>query len=194
VVVLGLGVVGQLAAQLARMNGAWPLLAADLVERRRAVALACGAQEALDAADDLPGAIRARTGGEGADVVLDCTGRAGTVKLAAQCLRIGGRLVIVGSPHEEVTLEDLFEWIADKELTVSGVHQPKNPAEPNRFYRFSKGRDRRMLLEWLRSGKLQVDPLVSHRFPVTQAPAAYALLRDHPAEALGVLLTFGRDG
>src|SRR5262249_25687363 len=119
VVVLGLGVVGQLAAQFARMNGAWPRIPAALVEARRRVALTCGAHEALDAADDLPGAIRARTGGEGADVVLDCTGRAGTVKLASQCLRIGGRLVVVGSPHEEVTLEDLFDWIADKELTVS---------------------------------------------------------------------------
>jgi L-iditol 2-dehydrogenase len=190
VVVLGLGVVGQLAAQFARMNGAWPLIGADLVERRREVALECGADEALDAAEDLPAAIRVRTGGEGADVVLDCTGRAATVKLAAQCLRIGGRLVVVGSPHEEVTLEDVFDWIADKELTVSGVHQPKNPAEPNRFYRFSKGRERRMLLEWLHTGKLRVDPLISHRFPAEQAPEAFALIRDRPQEALGVLFTW----
>ena len=68
----------------------------------------------IDPQSKLPAAIRTRTGGEGADVVLDCTGRAATVKLAAQCLRIGGRLVVVGSPHEEVTLEDLFDWIADK--------------------------------------------------------------------------------
>jgi 2-desacetyl-2-hydroxyethyl bacteriochlorophyllide A dehydrogenase len=190
VVVLGLGVVGQLAAQFARLNGAWPLIAADKVESRRATALECGADLVLDATDELPAEVRARTGGDSADVVLDCTGRAGTVKLASQCLRIGGRLVIVGSPHEEVTVEDLYEWVADREITVLGVHQPKNPDEPNRFYRFSKGRDRRMLLQWLQAGKLQVDPLISHRLPVTQAAEAYALLRDRPEEARSVILTW----
>src|SRR5207247_1875620 len=72
VVVLGLGVVGQLAAQFARMNGAWPLIVADKVESRRGVALEGGAEIALDATDDLPAEVRARPGRDGADVGLDC--------------------------------------------------------------------------------------------------------------------------
>ncbi len=100
VVVVGLGMIGATVLLCAREAGAAAVLAVESLPLRRSVAVGLGATEALD--PELPALrreVRLRTGGIGADVVFDCTGRAEALASSIELARRGGRIVVVGLPH-----------------------------------------------------------------------------------------------
>jgi S-(hydroxymethyl)glutathione dehydrogenase/alcohol dehydrogenase len=96
VVVIGLGGVGLSAVQGARLAGASPIVAVDPVPEKGALALSLGATDALAPGAGLAKQIRALTGGRGADHVLECVGRAETIRAAWSATRRGGRATVVG--------------------------------------------------------------------------------------------------
>jgi propanol-preferring alcohol dehydrogenase len=96
VVVIGVGGLGHVAVQILRALSAARIVAIDLRERSRALALAAGAHVALDAAAIEPGDVLTETGPEGAAVVFDFVGSRQTVELAASLLATGGHAGIVG--------------------------------------------------------------------------------------------------
>ena len=96
VVVFGLGGVGLAVTGAARAAGAAPIVAVDVSPAKRELALAAGATDYLVADDALGRAIRALTGGRGADVVFECVGRAATIRSAYRSARRGGRVTVVG--------------------------------------------------------------------------------------------------
>ena len=97
VVVVGAGGVGSSVIQSARDVGAAPVIAVDPVPQRRALALRLGAHEAFEPGLTLGRRVRDATGGRGADHVLECVGRAATIRQAWQLARRGGQVVVVGA-------------------------------------------------------------------------------------------------
>jgi 2-desacetyl-2-hydroxyethyl bacteriochlorophyllide A dehydrogenase len=98
----GIGGLGSHAVQIARMAGASYVAAIDPLPQARERALALGADDAFDPADDVPGAIRAANGGFGLDVAADLVGNPRVIKQAMHSLERGGRVVVIGQSFESL--------------------------------------------------------------------------------------------
>ena len=195
-VVFGLGLIGLVTVQLLRANGC-DVLGVDINPDRLKLAEAFGAQIAGAGGDPVV-AASAWTNSRGADGVL-ITASAKTdeiVHQAAQMCRRRGRIVLVGVVGLNLRRSDFYE----KELTfqVSCSYGPGRYDEryeqggqdyPYGLVRWTEQRNFEAVLASLRTGRLNVDKLVTHRFPLAEAPAAYDTIRQDSG-ALGVLLEY----
>ncbi len=189
-VVIGLGPVGQLMTQYARVAGAGRVIAIDTSADRLALARKHGATHGLAMpADDAVNCVRDITGGRMAEVVFDMTGAA-PVLAAALCLAARfGRVVLVGdSPHP--SRQRLAHTIIGRNLTLMGAHGPNAPADDANDGAWSHRRMVDLFFGLLKRGFMKVDGMISHRLAITDAPAAYDLLTTRRHEAMGVLLTY----
>ena len=154
VIVLGGGVIGLLAVQLARNAGA----EVTLVTRhpaKRALALQVGASQTA-ATDAEARAIHP----QGADLVLECAGVADTVEMAPRLARSGGRVVILGvMPQGETVRIEPFDLLF-REIQL--LHSFINP--------FTQSRAAQMLMQ----GQIDVAPLISRVIPLSEAAQAIA--------------------
>jgi 2-desacetyl-2-hydroxyethyl bacteriochlorophyllide A dehydrogenase len=187
VAVIGCGLVGQLAMRLARLAGALRVVAVDLSERRLEHAVAGGADSGVraDVADPVQ-AVRERCGGRLADVVIDATGAPSSFATAVRIARDLGRVVLLGSPRGSVTI-DLHDDVHTRGLVVVGAHASTTPRRETSQTPWSMARNTSLFLALLAEGRVRVDDLVSHRFPLSRADEAYGLLAREREAALGVL-------
>ena len=196
--VLGLGVLGQIVAQLARAAGAW-VLVSDPLESRREMATRLGAERATTPAEFL-GAADEMTGGQGLDAVIVVAGTPDSAAPAQQglrALRYKGRLQIVGNVRTEWVREELFQ----KEVTVRvsraagpGRYDPNYEREghewPVGIAPWTEGRNLLCFLNLLETGRVQVAPLVTATYPFTCANEAYDRLIEAPNDNLAIVLRF----
>ena len=117
--VVGTGMVGLLVVQALRLAGCGRILAADLDPRRLELACRLGANEGLQADKvDVAAEVLRRTGGRGADVVLEVVGLSSTVQTCIASLRKGGQLTLVGNLSPKVELP--LQAVVTRELTLNG--------------------------------------------------------------------------
>ncbi|HKZ55046.1 MAG TPA: bi-domain-containing oxidoreductase [Anaerolineales bacterium] len=196
VAVIGLGLLGLLAGQIALSSGC-RVFGVDLDPGRVDLARSFGIAAALR--EEAEGAAAAASAGEGYDVVLVCADTASDdpVELAGALARDRGRVVAVGAVGLRLPRRIYYE----KELhfVVSRSYGPGryDPSYeqaghdyPPGYVRWTEGRNLGAFVEMLGRGSVDVRPLVSHRFSVERAADAYALLKDHRRPSLGVLLTY----
>ncbi len=197
VAVIGLGLLGLLAAGIAHSAGC-PVLGIDLDPRRVALAEQMGARAVLRDQAAETGASFSR--GRGCDAVLICADTSSTdpVELAGLLARDRARVVAVGAVGLQLPRKVYYE----KELTFlnsrsygPGRYDPAyeegGQDYPIGYVRWTEGRNLEACVELFGSGVLDVHPLITHRFPIEQAPRAYELITGKTQEAfLGVLLTY----
>ena len=169
--VFGLGMVGNLASQLCREAGAFPIVSVDPVASRVEMAYACGLEHARTDRD-------ART----ASYVIEAAGVAAAFRDALAAVEPDGRVVVLSSPREQVQIDPYFD-IHHRGVQVIGAHE------------WRRGRQQRapydpFLEHLLTTERVHVDPLVTHRVAFADAQRAYEGLRDHPEAWLGVLLEY----
>jgi len=194
--VFGLGLVGLLAVQLLRANGA-RVLAIDRVAERLDLARAFGAEVASADADPLD-AARRLSRGQGLDGVLLATATDSDepVHQAAAMCRKRGRIVLLGVAGLTLQRGDFYE----KELTfqVSASYGPgrydaayeqQGHDYPLPFVRWTAGRNFEAVLDLLADRRLDVAPLMSSRMPIERATEAYDML-SRPGPTLGVLFDY----
>ncbi len=168
VVVIGAGGVGLNTVQGARIAGAAPIIAIDLVAEKRATALAFGATAALDPQAHAPAdAVRGLSGGRGADFVFVTVGSKAAIEQGIGLLRRGGTLVIVGLPANGVTVD-----LDPTSLAAAGQRILGSRMGSSRI-----ATDIPRLVEHYRSGALKLDELVSSRYPLASINEAIADLR-----------------
>lgn len=198
VVVIGLGLVGQMTVQLLRAQGC-RVLGMDFDPARLALARQFGAETVNPQAGEDPVAAALRfSRGRGVDAVLvtAATRSSEPMHQAAQMCRQRGRIVLVGVTGLELSRDDFFK----KELTfqVSCSYGPgrydQNYEErgqdyPIGFVRWTEQRNFEAVLDMLAAGRLDVRPLVSHRFPLEQTEAAYAVVGGSEP-SLGIVLQY----
>ncbi|MFJ3585473.1 zinc-binding dehydrogenase [Streptomyces sp. NPDC090127] len=163
VVVYGVGGVGLATLQAARIAGASPIIAVDVSPEKEALARAAGATEYVVASETTAKEVRKLTGGQGADVAVECVGRATTIRTAWDSTRRGGRTTVVGigGKDQQVTFHalELFHW----GRTLSGcVYGNSDPAE-----------DLPVLAEHIRAGRLDLGALVTERITLDGIPGAF---------------------
>lgn len=189
VAVFGMGVVGQLVAQLARLSGA-RVIAVDLLPARRELAQWLGAEAALDgrgAAEQ----IKALTAGRGADVCVEAAGSTAALHEAIRASAYSARVVAMGFFQGEARQLFLGEEFHHNRIAlvcsqISGV----NPALQHRWDRL---RLTTSFIELAAAGRLALAPLISHVRPFDEAPALFEQIERRPEEVMQAVLSFGEE-
>jgi 2-desacetyl-2-hydroxyethyl bacteriochlorophyllide A dehydrogenase len=190
--VLGQGIIGNLAMQLARLNGALPVVAIDLVDWRLGIARSCGADLCINPGD---GGLEAIRGAMGAadmdtdvDVVLEATGVPEAVHDALALASYRGRVVLLASTRGITQEVNFYTEVHRQGIVVIGAHNAVRPkTESSRGY-WTQMDDWDVALRLMAAGRLQVDPLTTDVLPATDAAQGYELLRSDRSAHLGVLL------
>jgi 2-desacetyl-2-hydroxyethyl bacteriochlorophyllide A dehydrogenase len=184
VVVIGQGVVGLLVTQLLQRAGA-SVTAVEPLALRRALALRCGADEAV-APGDAPGRIAMRTNGRGADIVIEASGNARALQLAIDSAAFQASVIVCswyGTKPVNLDLGSRFHR-ARLRIISSQVSQ-LDPALAPRWDRQRRLDIARALLD-----ELVLAPLITHRIPFGRAAEAYDIVDQHPEETVQVILTY----
>jgi predicted dehydrogenase/threonine dehydrogenase-like Zn-dependent dehydrogenase len=197
-VVTGAGLIGLLTIQLLRAHGC-RVLAIDFDESKLAVARQFGAETCNPAAGEDPvdaGFLFSRGNGVDGVIVTASTKSTDPITQAARMCRKRGRIILVGVTGLELNRADFYE----KELTfqVSCSYGPgrydanyeqAGQDYPIAFVRWTEQRNFQAVLDMMADGRLNVRPLITHRFAFEDAKSAYHLLTDDKA-ALGILLQY----
>jgi threonine 3-dehydrogenase len=169
VLVLGCGPIGCFAVGIARAAGAAKVIASDINPKRLELARRMGAHALLNSAqDDVPARVAELTGGEGADLVCEMSGHPDAVRQAFACVRLGGRINLLGLPKGEVALR-LSNDLIFKGVTVYGVIGRRMFETWHQMQRF------------LSSGLLDPTPVVTHTFPLEKINDALEAIRSGAA-------------
>ena len=188
VVVLGLGLVGQLAVVLAKLAGAFPIVAIDLDGFRLKKAGPLGADHLLNPSDtaDLTESVRSLCPEDGANVVIEATGLPRVYPTAIKLACRAGRVVALGSPRGTVEM-NLLDEVHLREVALIGAFQPFTPDDDHIYYQWTKSRERGLLLDLMAAGRLPVADLITHVARPEQCQEIYTMLAENPQNALGVL-------
>lgn len=198
VVVLGLGLIGQLAVQILKQAGC-RVVGLDVRPERADLAARHGAELALTMNDDAERAVLRFTRGRGADavVITAATSSNRPVELAARLARDRARVIMVGVTGMDIPRKPYFE----KELTFlvsrsygPGRYDPQYEIEghdyPAGYVRWTENRNIEAFLDLVAAGGVCPDACTTHRFPIDEAEKAFELVFTGREPHLGVVLTY----
>ncbi|GMV90297.1 MAG: sorbitol dehydrogenase [Candidatus Hydrogenedentota bacterium] len=169
VAILGLGPIGLLTAQVAKVAGAKQVIGTDLLEYRVASAKKYGVDSAVNvSAADTIEAVMEATNGRGVDVAIDCARSVDTPALACRVARPAGRCVLTGISGEEYG-QFPVDIARRKELTVTWC----------RRFRFNFP----TAIDLVATGRVDVKSLITHSFPLEKALDAFELV-SHAADGV----------
>jgi 2-desacetyl-2-hydroxyethyl bacteriochlorophyllide A dehydrogenase len=199
VAVIGLGLVGNLAAQLFTLAGC-EVIGIDVSAHRRELARQCGVAHVVDGGGDVAAAIADLTGGAMCETVVEATGLPALAETSATLAGKQGEVILLGSPRGAHTadltpfLNQIHIW--GNCVTFKGAHEWRFPRvkDPQGFQKHSLPRNIEILLKLIAAGRLHVEPLLTHVLPPERAPEAYAGLRERKDEWLGVVFDWGAWG
>ncbi|MFV0276709.1 MAG: zinc-binding dehydrogenase, partial [Parahaliea sp.] len=198
VVVTGLGLIGLLTVQMLKAQGC-RVLGIDYDLRRLELARRFGAEVVHPASgEDVLATAQAFSRGRGVDaVIITASTRSNEpVSQAAHMCRKRGRIVLVGVVGLELSRADFYEKELSFQVSCSygpGRYDPRYEEQgqdyPVGFVRWTEQRNFEAVLDMMAEGKLLLEPLISHRFALEHAVAAYELLSSGKP-SLGILLEY----
>lgn len=173
--VIGVGTLGSLALTLSRLYSPGALIAYGVREEELTFARGLGADATVHVAEqDAVSATHERLGG-GLDLVIETAGAAAAVDLATQLVRPGGRVVLLGIAGEGKMLELPADRIMFADMDVIGSCSYPTSAWSS-------------VVRLLERGLVDLDPVVTHRFPVARFEEAFAVLEEQHGRVAKVLL------
>ena len=198
VVVIGLGLIGLMVVQLLKANGC-QVIGIDFNESRLALAKSFGAIPIyVNKGEDPVASAKNFTSGVGVDAVLITVASDSNtpVHQAAQMCRQRGRIVLIGVTGLQLSRADFYEKELSFQVSCSygpgrydDNYEQKGQDYPIGFVRFTEQRNFVTVLQLMHEGKLQVKPLISHRFDFVNAATAYDAL-EKDKTALGIILNY----
>jgi len=173
IAIIGAGVMGLVAVQLARFKGYTKIIAVDCIDSRLERAKNLGADVTVNsAAEDCVQRIRRETGGLGADVVMEAAGLGITYQYAVEAVRKRGTVLALGFRDAEIPVSS--QTFLFRELTIIGCGGFSFEA--------------RKSMELISSGRVGVQTLITDRFPLDRAQEGFMVLHDNPAASIKVIL------
>jgi len=161
VVVIGCGPIGQFAVGISRIKGAEKIIATDINEKRLNLARRMGASHLVNPQkESLIDRVLSLTNGNGAGVIIEASGDAKALEKAFNYLRIGGKLFMIGHPEELLKIDGSSQIIL-KEARVIGLFG----REIWRTWEIAEN--------LLSSGKLNIDPIITHKFSLEDFEKAF---------------------
>ena len=174
VLVLGLGVAGQLHVQLAKARGAYPVIGVTRSPQRRALAEKLGADFTFAPDENVKDHLLELTNGIGADIVIETVGALPMLANAVDYARIGGRLLLFGiytGREANLPFYDLYF----KELALINARAARREDFPSSIAMVSQG-------------QVQLDSMVSHVLPLIELDRAIEMLAERDDQRMKVIL------
>jgi predicted dehydrogenase/threonine dehydrogenase-like Zn-dependent dehydrogenase len=198
VAVIGLGLVGQLVAQLVKLQGG-VVMAIDLKSDRVELARRLGANHALGGGVPMRAQVGTLTAGRGADcvIVAAASKSPAPAQQALEICRDRGRIVIVGAVGMEFPWNEMY--LKEIQLFMSRAYGPGSydPAYekqghdyPFSYVRWTENRNMQEFLRLVSAGGVSLAPLVTHQYPLAEAAQAYRTILDPASGSLAVLLRY----
>jgi len=167
VAVLGVGPIGLVSLQAAKYFGATRIIVTDAVPSRLEVARKLGATDAINIKDADPvAAVMDLTAGRGVDVVFECAGAVPSTQQAISMARRAGMVQLVGMPSVDDFELPVYTMIG-KELLVGGLFRYANCYPPS--------------IAGIAAGRIDVQSLITHHFPLAECPAAMSFADENKA-------------
>ena len=163
VLVIGSGIAGLLHVRLAKALGAGKIIATDVVDLRKEAARTSGADEVIDGREDVPARVKSENGGRFADLVITCTGAPKAIAQGLASVDRGGRVLFFAPTEPGARVEFPFNALWREEVTMTSSYG-------------GSPRDILDAIELLRSGKVKVADLITHRLPLSQAAEGFRLV------------------
>lgn len=190
VCVVGMGLVGIMAAQLAQLQGA-DVIGVDLSEARLEAARKVGIQHVCKAGDGIVDRLNTQLD-DGISTLIEATGNPKAMLPILPAMKKSGEVILLGSPRgeHEINVTTMLEsiHIFDKgNLTFKGAHEWRYPIKKNHHNKHSIERNTGIVMNLIDDGRLQVEPLITHVFKPEDAARAYDGLRNNPDDYIGVL-------
>lgn len=188
VAIFGMGVIGQIASQLAQRSGA-RVIAVDLVPQRLELATRLGAAEVIDAkAGSAAERIKELTGHRGADVCIEASGSSLALAEAIRACAYSSRVVAVGFYQGEPRGLALGEEFHHNRIDlvcsqISGVN-------PTLRHRWDTARLRQTFIRLVAEGRLELAPLVSDVVPFAEAASIFERIDTRPEGVMQAVLSF----
>lgn len=181
VLVLGAGTIGLTAIAAAKALGAGQIIATARHEHQVLLAKQLGADIVVQSEDtDVKTAIGDLTDGRGADVSIETVGGFGnnnTLVQAVHVTRVMGRIVVLGVFHEPVLTDWMEPLLKEQSIIFSAC------------YGIMDGRhDFEMAIDLMGSGKIDLKPMVTHKYPLTEMPEALVTAYDKSTGSIKVQL------
>ena len=175
VVVLGAGTIGNLIAQVAKLNGAAHVMITDIAEYRLDVARQCGVEFVVNTKEvSLKEATQAAFGDAGFDLAFEAAGAEASLASAVKAIEKGGTVLIVGVYGKAPVVD--MSVVGEHEIQLAG----------SMMYWRSDWEEAVKLL----SSSLQIAPLVSRHFKFGEWPEAYRFIDDNGASIMKVMVDF----
>lgn len=174
VVVIGLGMIGQMSAQAARRFGG-RVIATDLIDLRIEAAAKHSADRVVDAKSESLEAVVREEAPDGADVVIDTTGASSVFDRCVGLIRRGGRICLQGYYPDPISIDFHPTHIQRPTVTFPCGWEDEYNDE---------------LADDLAAGTLAIAPLITHRIPYRDAEFAYQLVLEHPERTLGMVFSW----
>lgn len=168
--VFGLGAIGFLAVQWLKTLGCTTVIAVDVADDKLALAKRLGATHGVNGKDtDAVEAIKQLTGGEGVDIAIELAGNKITHVQAVASVKKNGEVVYCGITYDDVNFPNkVISNILRGELTVHGSWNSSiNPLPINEWV---------SALEFMKSGQIKVNPLISHRVRLEECKQVFDMM------------------
>jgi threonine dehydrogenase-like Zn-dependent dehydrogenase len=189
VAIFGMGALGLLAVQIARLNGAEKVFAVDTLDNRLELAKQFGADATLNATRCDPALeIKNLTGRKGADVAIDISGAYSALHSAIRCIQMCGLIVSASYYSGIPQLELGAEWHHNRPTFVSSMPVWGNPHRCHPLWDLKRTEETALRL--LETGRLVTDPMIGRRFRYEDAIEAYQFIDQHPEETVKTLFYY----
>ena len=186
--VMGLGLLGIFAIQFCRLNGAYPVIAADPNPSRRELALRLGADYAFDpTAPDFTEQVMAITKGKGVRATVEVTGISSAMKQALECASWMGRISLLGCTRVSDCAVDYYQQLHRPGVKLIGAHNFVRPKVESYPHHWTHQDDCKAILDMIGAGRVEVAPIISRVCSPTDAPAIFDQLCDDPAFPIGTV-------
>lgn len=199
VAVTGLGLVGNLAAQLAKLQGA-TVIGIDISQGRLRLAESCGIERVVWAGEnDVVDRTKMLSDGRGVSTLIEATGLSSVLVDSLPLVERYGEVILLGSPRAsfQADVTDLLNYVhllPKGSLSLQGAHEWRFPIRQDPFVKHSIERNTKIVFDLIRRGRLVVKPLLSHVFHPGDAQTAYDGLRKHQDEYCGVVFDWREVG
>jgi len=189
VAVFGMGALGLLAVQIARLNGAEAVFAVDTIDARLELARQFGADAAFNASQcDAALEIKNRTGKKGVDVAIDISGAYPALHSAIRSVQMCGLVVSASYYHGAPQLDLGAEWHHNRPTFVSSMPVWGNPHRCHPLWDLKRLEETALRL--LETGRLMTEPMIGRRFRYQDAAQAYQFIDQHPEATIKTLLDY----
>ncbi len=199
VVVIGLGMIGLIAVQILRSSGCF-VIGYDLDPSKCELARSMGADIACSNREALLSAVEDMTSGNGADSVVICASTPGNdpIELAGEITRLRGIVVALGAIGMNIPRNVYYQKELSVKLSMSygpGRYDPSYEERgidyPYSDVRWTENRNMLSFMELIAKGSVNLDPIITHRFPFDEAEKAYTLIEKKSDEqVLGIILKY----